>query len=49
MKKLYNTPSVELMNLSTADVITLSILDELGLNDWNGGIDVSNLEFTQQS
>ena len=49
MKKFYNTPSVELMNLSTADVITLSIFDELGVNDWDGGIDVSNMEFTQQS
>lgn len=45
MKKIYDAPCVELMNLSTADVITLSVFDELGINDWTGGIDVSNLEF----
>ena len=45
MKKIYDAPCAELMNPATADVITLSILDELGINDWDGGIDVSNLTF----
>ena len=48
MKKLYNAPVAELTELSTADVITLSLLDLLDVDDWNNGIDVSNLDFTQQ-
>ena len=50
MRKCYLAPQVDFLNLSTADMITLSLFDLLGVEDWDkDGIDVSTLEFTEQS
>ena len=48
MKKIYDAPAMNLVGLSTADVITLSGAGTLGVNDWNEGIDVSKLNFDKE-
>ena len=45
MKKIYDAPALSLMSLSSADVITLSSGGTLGINNWDEGFDVSQLNF----
>ena len=47
MKKIYDVPHAELLKLTAADVIALSAVGTLGVNDWDGGIDVSALDAAQ--
>ena len=45
MKRIYDAPKADLMNLASADVITLSNLGTLGADNWDG-IDVNDLTWS---